>query len=124
MSFWIEPLIRLLAISLAGAVAWAIWDETVGALVVAGGLLLQVVVQLIYLRRMQRWLDDPEGAAVPEGWGAWDTAFSALYRVRRRENANSKALAFALQRFRDMAGAWPDGVVLLDSHMHIEWCNA
>ena len=122
--FWLEPLLRLLGIAVAGLLAWAIWDETIGALVVALCLLAVVVVQLVYLRRMQRWLDDPVVAAVPEGWGAWNTAFSALYRVRRHDDANSKALSSALQRFRDMAGALPDGVVLLDGRMHIEWCNA
>ena len=124
MRFWLEPLLRLLVIAVAGLLAWAIWDGIVGALVVAGCLLAVVVVQLVYLRRMQRWLDDPVVAAVPEGWGAWNTAFSALYRVRRHDDANSKALSSALQRFRDMAGALPDGVVLLDGRMHIEWCNA
>ena len=122
--FWLEPLLCLLGLALAGLLAWAIWDETVGALVVAGCLLAVVVVQLVYLRRMQRWLDDPGVASVPEGWGAWSTAFSALYRVRRRDDANSRALASALQRFRDMASALPDGVVLLDRRMHIDWCNA
>ena len=122
-SFWLEPAQRLLVILLAAIVAWAIWDETIGALVAAFALLLLVIVQLIYLRRLQRWLDDAGSTRVPEGWGAWDRVFSSLYRVRRQDAANTKALAGALQRFRDMAGALPDGVVLLDADLHIEWCN-
>ena len=124
INFWLDPALRLAAIALPGLVAWAIWDETIGIAVIALCLLVLLIVQLVYLRRMQRWLDDPAATSVPEGWGAWNTAFSALYRVRRHDDANSKALTQALQRFRDMAGALPDGVVLLDADLHIDWCNA
>ena len=123
-NFWFEPALRLVAILAGALLAWWIWDETIAALVTALCLLLLVVVQLVYLRRMQRWLDNPDATSVPEGWGAWNTAFSTLYRVRRHDEANAKALSAALQRFRDMAGALPDGVVLLDAGLHIEWCNA
>ena len=50
--------------------------------------------------------------------------FSTLYRARRREEASRKGLTSSLERFRQAAGALPDGVVLLDAGFHIEWCNA
>ncbi|MBK8738551.1 MAG: phosphate regulon sensor histidine kinase PhoR [Betaproteobacteria bacterium] len=122
-NFWFQPALRIGAIALAG-VAVMFWDVTAGMLVIALGLLGLVVVQLIYLQRLQRWLDDPEAAVIPDGWGAWNSVFSTLYRARRREEANRKGLTSALDRFRRAAGALPDGVLLLDAGFHIEWCNA
>ncbi len=123
-NFWIQPALRLGGIALLGLVVGLVWDLTAGLGVVAAGLLVLVVVQLVYLQRLQRWLDDPEAAVVPEGWGAWNSVFSTLYRARRRDEASRKGLTSALERFRQAAGALPDGVVLLDAGFHIEWCNS
>nr|MBP8298541.1 DUF3329 domain-containing protein [Burkholderiales bacterium] len=69
-NFWFQPALRIGGIGLAG-LAVMFWDVTAGMLVIALGLLGLVVVQLIYLQRLQRWLDDPEAAVIPDGWGAW-----------------------------------------------------
>ena len=52
--FWLRPLVRLAALALFGvAVALAV-DETAGWVVVAGGLLVLIVMQMLYLQRLQR----------------------------------------------------------------------
>ena len=122
--FWLQPALRLGGLLVVGAVVGAAWGPTAGFAVAAGGLLLLIVVQLVYLKRLQTWLDDPDATVVPHGWGAWDSVFSTLYRTRRREEARRTGLTSALDRFRQAAGALPDGVVLLDPGFHIEWCNA
>jgi two-component system, OmpR family, phosphate regulon sensor histidine kinase PhoR len=121
--FWFQPVMRLSGIALLGLAVGLVWDVTAGLLIVASGLLVLVVVQLVYLQRLQRWLEDTEADVIPDGWGAWNSVFSTLYRARRREEANRKGLTSALERFRQAAGALPDGVVLLDAGFHIEWCN-
>lgn len=123
-NFWFQPALRLSGLALPGLVVGLVWDATLGWLIIAAGLLVLVVLQLVYLQRLQRWLDDPEAAVIPDGWGAWNGVFSTLYRARRREEANRKGLTSALERFHQAAGALPDGVVLLDAGFHIEWCNA
>ena len=123
-NFWFQPALRLGGIALLGLIATLIWDASAGLLIGAAGLFLLVVVQLIYLQRLQRWLDDPAAEVIPDGWGAWNSVFSKLYRARRRDEASRKGLTSALERFRQAAGALPDGVVLLDAGFHIEWCNA
>ena len=123
-NFWLQPALRLGGIALLGLISTVVWDLTIGLLIVAGGLLLLVVLQLVYLQRLQRWLDDPGAAVIPDGWGAWNSVFSTLYRARRRDEASRRGLTSALDRFRQAAGALPDGVVLLDAGFHIEWCNA
>ena len=76
-----------------------------------------------HLARLQRWLEHPESGKVPEGTGAWDEVLSALHRHERNVAGQQTELAEALARFRRAAQAMPDGVVLLDSHNCIEWCN-
>lgn len=122
-NFWLQPAMRIAGMALLGLALGWVWDAATGLGAFAAGLLALVVLQLVYLRRLQRWLDDPV-AEVPDGWGAWDKVFSTLYRARRRDEASRKGLTSALDRFRRAAGALPDGVVLLDSGLHIEWCNS
>ncbi len=60
---------------------------------------------------------------MPEGTGSWDEVLSALHRYERAAAGRQSELADALARFRRAAQAMPDGVVLLDAHNVIEWCN-
>ena len=69
------------------------------------------------------WLRDPLAAPVPEGSGAWEQVLVGLYRFVRARIKQEQELAADLARFRNAGLALPDGVVLLDVHGHIEWCN-
>ncbi len=82
-----------------------------------------VVHHIRHLRRLQRWLAHPESGKVPEGSGEWEGVLSALHRYERAAAGRERELADALARFRRAAQAMPDGVVLLDAHNCIEWCN-
>jgi two-component system phosphate regulon sensor histidine kinase PhoR len=75
------------------------------------------------LARLERWLTRPAPGEVPEGSGAWENVLSKLYRHDRAAAARQRELAEALARFRRVAQAMPDGVVLLDAANCIEWCN-
>ena len=75
------------------------------------------------LARLRRWLEHSESGEVPEGTGVWDEVLSLLHRHERAAAGQQSELAEALARFRRAAQAMPDGVVLLDSHNCIEWCN-
>ena len=98
--------------------AWAwIWAA------VAAVLAALVVHHVRHLRRLERWLDHPLPGEVPEGTGRWDPVLSALHRYERAASRREQALDEALTRLRRAAQAMPDGVVLLDAHSAIEWCN-
>jgi len=75
------------------------------------------------LARLARWLADPASRKLPEASGIWDRVFSALHRRERDAAQREQLLADALARFRRAAQALPDGVVILDAHNRIEWCN-
>jgi len=124
MEFWLQPLLRIAGVAGAALFAGVVFAPDYGWAAAVTGLLILVVVQLVYLRRLQRWLADPDASPIPDGWGAWNSVFSTLYRARRREEASRRGLSSALERIQLAAGALPDGVVILDAGHHVEWCNA
>lgn len=101
-----------------GALAGPRW----GFALIGVGLLLVLQRHLSNLTRLLRWAHDP-GQPVPEGSGAWGEAFDALHRHVRATREDRERLASALVRFRNAALAMPDGVVVLDAELRIEWCN-
>ena len=87
------------------------------------GMLGLVVMQLQYLLSLSDWLDNPSSARLPDGWGAWTEIFSRLYKLRRGDEKNQAELAEWLARFRQAMTLLPDGVVIMDDVMFLEWCN-
>jgi len=73
---------------------------------------------------LRDWLAAPELHAIPDGSGIWRDIFSRLQALRKKERKQHVELGNALERFRLAAQALPDGVILLDDRMHIEWLNA
>jgi two-component system phosphate regulon sensor histidine kinase PhoR len=82
-----------------------------------------IVVQLQYLLNLSDWLDNPNSARLPDGWGAWTEIFSRLYKLRRGDEKNQSELAEWLARFRQAMTLLPDGLVIMDDVMFLEWCN-
>jgi len=75
------------------------------------------------LAALAEWLRDPLATPVPQGGGIWEDVLVGLYRFVRARIKQEQQLAHDLARFRNAGLALPDGVVLLDAHGHIEWCN-
>lgn len=94
-------------------------------------LLVLVIVLLggqLWRERRQRnalraWLAAPELHPIPDGSGAWGEIFSRLQALRKKERRQHLELGNALERFRLAAQALPDGIILLDERMRIEWMN-
>ena len=104
--FWIPAVLRMSIILLGTGLAWFFWGPTVGLTI---GLLIMaalVLVQLHYLYQLANWLDNPDSAKLPDGWGAWTDIFSRLYRLRRDDERNRTELTEWLARFRQ---AFPAG---------------
>ena len=121
--FWVPAALRM-GLILAGVavLGWlfglmsALW---VGLL----AMMVLVVVQLSYLYQLSDWLDDPQSGKLPDGWGAWTNIFSRLYRLRRDDEKNQAELTEWLARFRQAMRLLPDGVVIMDDVLFLEWCN-
>ncbi|TAK82594.1 MAG: phosphate regulon sensor histidine kinase PhoR [Betaproteobacteria bacterium] len=105
--------------SLVALLAGAAWGWATAAFVLAAFL----GHHARHLARLARWLARPEPGSVPEGTGSWEAVLSGLHRYARQASGRQSELAEALVRFRRAAHAMPEGVVLLDAHHCIEWCN-
>jgi two-component system phosphate regulon sensor histidine kinase PhoR len=107
----------------AGLVAWYLWDVIVGLAVAFLVLTLLVIVQLRYMYQLSLWLDTPEEVRLGDGWGSWTEIFAKLYRLRRDDERSRNELAEWLSRFRQAMSQLPDGVVIMDDVLFLEWCN-
>ncbi len=107
-----------------------------GAAAVVIGLLTKqlLIVLLIFtvfylgwffynLRRMETWLRVDKKYAPPEASGVWGDMLSNIYALRQRSRKRSKRLVKLLKRFRQTAGAMPDGIIILKGQGDIDWWN-
>ncbi|PHV05935.1 phosphate regulon sensor histidine kinase PhoR [Janthinobacterium sp. BJB412] len=121
--FWVPAALRM-GIILAGVGVLGFLFGAMPALIVACLVMaLLVFVQLGYLYQLSDWLDHPHSAKLPDGWGAWTNIFSRLYRLRRDDEKNQAELTEWLARFRQAMHLLPDGVVIMDDVLFLEWCN-
>ncbi|QGZ42261.1 two-component system phosphate regulon sensor histidine kinase PhoR [Pseudoduganella flava] len=121
--FWVPVALRLAFVAVGVGLLWwwfgpvtALWV----ALLAAGAM---VLVQLHYLYELSGWLEDPKSSKLPDGWGEWTGVFSRLYRLRRDDEKNQAELTEWLARFRQAMHLLPDGVVIMDDVLFLEWCN-
>jgi two-component system phosphate regulon sensor histidine kinase PhoR len=121
--FWVPAILRL-ALLLAGAGVLAyFFGPFAGLMIALLGMFILLVVQLHYLHRLSEWLESPHSETLPDGWGAWTDIFSRLYKLRRGDEKNQAELAEWLARFRQAMHLLPDGVVIMNDVLLLEWCN-
>ena len=121
--FWVPAILRMLIVLLAALVVGYFSGVLWSAISVGVGLTVLIFLQLHYLFRLSMWLDNPESSKLPDGWGAWTEIFSRLYRMRREDEKNQIELTEWLARFRQAMTLLPDGVVIMDDVLFLEWCN-
>lgn len=121
--FWMPAGLRMLLMLAVAAVLGFFFGPVAGLAAGLGAMIVMVVVQLNYLYLLAGWLDDPGSVRLPDGWGAWTDIFSRLYRLRRDDEKNRTELTEWLARFRQAMSLLPDGVVIMDDVLFMEWCN-
>ncbi len=122
--FWIPVALRYLVGAFAVGIVWYFFGMITGLSVALLLLALLTFSQLYYLYRLGTWLEDPVDSRQPHGWGAWTDIFAHLYRLLRDEERSRADLTEWLARFRQAMGLLPDGVVIMDDVLFLEWCNA
>lgn len=121
--FWIPVAVRFALIAAFGLFGWYLFGPLAGALMSLAVLTVMVLVQLSYMYQLSNWLDQPDDVRLGDGWGAWTEIFAKLYKLRREEQRNRNELAEWLSRFRQAMSQLPDGVVIMDDVLFLEWCN-
>ncbi len=118
---WLSEMLMLgglilaaLVVGLAtGAVAWMLFLAVTAYL----------VRSLSELHRLERWLRHGRKRNPPESWGVWGEVFEAYYRLQRRYYKRKKRLGRVIREFRESTAAMPDGTLVLDSELRIQWFN-
>lgn len=121
--FWVPVFVRFLLVWCAGFAGWYVWNLTTGLAISFGVLTFLVIIQLRHMYQLSLWLDKPEEVRLGDGWGSWTEIFAKLYRLRRDDERSRNELAEWLSRFRLAMSQLPDGVVIMDDVLFLEWCN-
>ena len=121
--FWVPVFVRFLLVWCAGFAGWYLWNLAAGLAISLGVLTILVIIQLRHMYQLSLWLDKPEEVRLGDGWGAWTEIFAKLYRLRRDDERSRNELADWLSRFRLAMSQLPDGVVIMDDVLFLEWCN-
>ena len=121
---FIFPAIARLAVvaAICAGVGW-LFDAQAGLWLAAGTLGVLYLGQLAYLAILGNWLERPSLSTIPNGIGAWGEVFARLYRQQRASEIAQQRLIDNEERFRRTVSALPDGIVLIDASLQIEWCN-
>jgi two-component system phosphate regulon sensor histidine kinase PhoR len=108
--------------AMAGAAGAAL-----GPWVAAAGIALLALLLLArherQLKKLAAWAAAPLGTPLPAAGSSWSAAYLALQRRARQAAAQRDELQEMVERFRLAAEALPEGVLILDARLHIEWMN-
>lgn len=121
--FWVPAALRTALILAGCALAGWIAGWVTGLVLAVLCMIALVFTQLSYLYQLSNWMDDPQSAKLPDGWGEWTNIFARLYRMRREDEKNQTELTEWLARFRQAMHLLPDGVAIMDDVLFLEWCN-
>jgi len=114
---------RLAVLAVAAVIAGLLLGPVVGLSVAVAGLATLLLIHLVYTSLLAAWLEHPNLDEIPDGWGIWANVFARLYRTRRSTEQNERRLQENEERFRRTISALPEGIVLIDATLQIDWCN-
>jgi two-component system phosphate regulon sensor histidine kinase PhoR len=123
MQVILPAVIRLVALAAVACVVGLIFGVQAGLWFAVGALALLLFIYLAYLSLLGVWLDQPKLDTIPEGIGAWGEVFTRLYKARRESEVTQRRLLDNEERFRRTISALPEGILLIDAALQIEWCN-
>ncbi|MFN9479713.1 MAG: phosphate regulon sensor histidine kinase PhoR [Betaproteobacteria bacterium] len=119
----LPALLRLAVLAAAAIAVGVAFGATIGLVFAAVAFGLLALMHLFYLSLLAEWLEQPSLATVPEGIGTWSQVFARLYKTRRTTESTERRLQDNEERFRRTISALPEGLVLIDAALQIEWCN-
>lgn len=121
---WARALVTLLLQGLVGALVGWRFGAAAGCGAFAALLWLQALANAFHIQRLWRLLDAPVYGEVPSALGTWGEIYYRLHRLTKRWHGQVRQVEQQHARFIQAMQASPNGVVMLDEHHQIEWCNA
>jgi two-component system phosphate regulon sensor histidine kinase PhoR len=119
----LPALVRLSLVLVAVIIVGTVFGTVAALWVALLGVVLLFAVHLFFLAALGQWLERPHLSTIPDGVGTWSEVFTRLYKARRATETNERRLADNEERFRRTISALPEGIVLIDAALQIEWCN-
>ncbi len=119
----VPAVVRLVAIGIVAAIVGVVFGAVAGLWTALCGVALLFAVHLFYLSFLGHWLEQPQLATIPDGIGTWSEIFTRLYKARRASETDARRLLEGEERFRRTISALPEGILLVDASLQIEWCN-
>ena len=116
-------MLRLAGLAFVATTVGLAFGIKAGLWIAVIGLAALLLIHLRYATLLAAWLEQPRLEDVPDGWGIWTDVFARLYRTRRSTEQNEHRLLENEERFRRTISALPEGIVLIDSTLQIDWCN-
>ena len=123
LTLLVPTLLRLVGLAAFAALVGLTFGMPAGLGTAVIGLVVLLLIHLRYAALLAAWLDQPRLEDVPDGWGIWTDVFARLYRTRRSTEQNQQRLLENEERFRRTISALPEGIVLIDATLQIDWCN-
>jgi two-component system phosphate regulon sensor histidine kinase PhoR len=116
--------LELLIFLVLGAVpgAWAgsaVWTA-LGSL---AGASCWYVLDMLRAVRVLRWIRDGQWQAPPDVRHVWGLLLEKMVRLQKTAHQKNMESQARLDEFLSAIQASPNGVLLLDSELRIEWCN-
>jgi two-component system, OmpR family, phosphate regulon sensor histidine kinase PhoR len=108
---------------LCALVAWWFGDWRWPAALAWCGWLVWGLHQTKQLHAVDQWLKSPLESAPPKVWGWWADLVYRAYRALLRSERRVDQEAGKLRTFLDAIQASPNGIVILDADLRVEWCN-
>lgn len=115
-----KEILRLMGLTLLGALLGWYWDKS--ALGAAVALIILLAQHTWQLQRLARWLQQPDEVP-PEANKLWGEVFDGIYHYQRRQKADQQQLTTLLERIQESSQALRDGVVMIDQQGDLEWWN-
>lgn len=117
---WRTELKRLAFVSCTGLLlGWLLgqpaWGLSIGIACYSAWIVIQV-------RRVDHWFAGSSDE-IPEAAGVWGDLLDKIYRLQKRERAAQQDLRATIQRVQESVDALADGVILVNKHSDLEWCN-
>lgn len=120
---WFALFELFLLMGLAGVPGWllgGLWGACLAALLAVSVYALTLIWKV---DRLDRWLNAPQPQSEPAWQGIWLDMALRVLRKQRHQDKLSGVHQRRLQDFLLAVQASPNGVVLLDEHARIDWCN-
>lgn len=100
LGWWLEQLVLISGLFLVAYLAWQVYNSF----------------------RLYRWLQHSD-TEVPESLGLWADIFGRIATVQKQNRKKNRQYQQVIDDFEDMADAFPDATLTIDSNGIISWFN-